>query len=69
MNEFFVVRKTIALSETMKILPSNCLSVFDHFVRLALKGFRTKTGSLRAAFEVIFQNYWKSFLQNRPANM
>ena len=26
-----------------RLLPTNCLSVFDHFVRLALKGLGTKS--------------------------
>ena len=34
----FVTRKMIKLTETIRqFLPTSCLSVFDHFVGLALK--------------------------------
>ena len=31
------------LKQLVGNLPTNCLSVFDHFVKLALKGLRKKT--------------------------
>ena len=34
---------------TLKKLPTNCLSVFDHFVKLALKGL-TSNSSLHEPF-------------------
>ena len=33
-------RHTHTLKQSVDKLPRNCLSVFDHFVGLALKGFR-----------------------------
>ena len=41
-------------------LPTNCLSVFDHFVGLALKGLRCKVSDLgfcqASAMEPFYQN-------------
>ena len=35
-------------------LPMNCLSVFDHFVKLALKGLLTLSGFERLAISLIY---------------
>ena len=36
-------KRSNALKQFVSNLPTNCLSVFDHFVRLALKGLTPKT--------------------------
>ena len=38
-------------------MPTNCLSVFDHFVKLTFKGFKAKITTIRQklTFEIIGQ--------------
>ena len=34
--------KMVKHTQTIRVLPTNCLSVFDHFVGMAVKGLITK---------------------------
>ena len=59
-----MVKQTQAVS---RLLPTNCLSVFDHFVGLALKGLRNSCFVLRLGclllllqtFDISFSFYRK----------
>ena len=43
-----------------RLLPTNCLSVFDHFMWFALKGLNlSEMFLIKSIFSVIAQVYWK----------
>ena len=47
--------KIVKHTETIRrLLPRNCLSVFDHFVVLALKGFSSPKQQLTGYFMILF---------------
>ena len=37
-----MVKQTQTIRVNLRLLPTNCLSVFDHFVGLAFKGLKFK---------------------------
>ena len=53
------------LQQLVDNLPKNCLSVFDYFVGLALKGSKLKLVYMKALFVHGFSlQFWKHCLQN-----
>ena len=46
-------------------LPTNCLSVLDHFVRLPLKGLKSSKNSKSLGKYSGYLSFWKSFITPR----
>ena len=46
-----------------QLLPTNCLSVFDHFVLLALKGLRKRNEHIKTYFKYFVTLNYTSYFQ------